>query len=227
MGRKQYLERLALGRSAFENLADESISVSTDAGESANQPESTVNPEPGVQQYDNKGRPKNPTTEAFNARLRHAQNSVLALVGVVERKESRDLAAQHKLSANRAFREHLLQKENDRGDELESVACLAIIMVTWWPDKLLRRLATGTHGDRPFAEIMGREWHALSANGWRGLPDGLWPGMGAMLGYWLAWYVIAGGVEEVVSWAQIKMLASKSGKRKTRKVVVSIPLYAQ
>ena len=48
------------------------------------------------------------------------------------------------------------------------------------------------------------------------------PGMGGMLIYRIAWYVVAGGWEEAISWAQEGVLASKTGKRNTRRMVVGL-----
>jgi trimethylamine:corrinoid methyltransferase-like protein len=93
MGRQQYLERLALGRSPFQ-----SGPATTNRGNTESQrQQSTETPNDtgaSLQQYDSKGRPTNPATEAQNAKLRHASNEVLALVGVVERKDSADAKMQ-------------------------------------------------------------------------------------------------------------------------------------
>lgn len=222
MGRRQYLQRLALGRSAFEDLPEQVEDEAADNDGDTEQATVANDSNHYVQQYDRKGRPTNPATEAFNARLRHAQNSVLALVGVVERKESQDLAAQHALSAKRAHREHLLQQENDRGDEIETLANVAAFLLTWLPETLLRRLEVGLHDDMLFSVTVAGELTAVLGCGWRGLGGALWPGMGSMLSYRLAWYAIAGGVEEIVSWVQGRALASDMRRQTTRRVVVRL-----
>lgn len=225
MGRRQYLQRLALGRSAFEDLPEDTQNeIGGSSGQTAEQSPASSDSAHYVQEYDRKGRPKNPATEAFNSQLRHAQNSVLALVGVVERKEASDLATQHALSAKRAHREHLLQQENDRGEEVETVANVAAFFLTWWPETLLQRLEIGLHDDVTFAAAVAGECSAMLGGGWQGLGSALWPGMGALLSYRLAWYAIAGCAEEAVSWAQGRVLASDMKSRTTRRIVVCLLL---
>ena len=114
MGRQQYLERLALGRSPFQSGPATTNHANT---QSQRQPAEAVNSTgASTQQYDSKGRPTNPATEAQNAKLRHASNEVLALVGVVERKDSADAQIQLDTTLRRAAREHLLILEDNRGN---------------------------------------------------------------------------------------------------------------
>ncbi|KAK3109291.1 hypothetical protein LTR53_017611, partial [Teratosphaeriaceae sp. CCFEE 6253] len=83
MGRQQHLTRLALGRSAFQSSGDDEPG----GDRTGLHGEGEATDGRPAQQYDAKGRPVNPATAARNAEMRRAQNSILALVGVVEAAE--------------------------------------------------------------------------------------------------------------------------------------------
>lgn len=177
MGREQYLERLALGRSPFQS------GPATNQGATESQrPQPTETPNrTGVsqQQYDAKGRPINPTTEAQNAKIRHASNEVLALVGVVERKDSTDAQIQLDTTLRRAAREHLLILEDNRGNEWSAGLDVLSWFALWWPTALVRRIQIGIYStDLSFTQIISLEAHTILGNGWRGVLLGLLPGTG-------------------------------------------------
>ncbi|KAK0902387.1 hypothetical protein LTR57_019682 [Friedmanniomyces endolithicus] len=117
MGRQQYLTRLALGRSPFLEATNEQhadVKVDQDGHDASKTEEPAYRGY--TQQYNSKGRPINPTTEARNAEMRRAQNSVLALVGVVESREHSQRESEVEL---RRANEELREAEDGTGFLLE------------------------------------------------------------------------------------------------------------
>ncbi|KAK4986921.1 hypothetical protein LTR66_003820 [Elasticomyces elasticus] len=84
---KDHLTRLAFGRSPFEPLSPaqqaQFSAASTTATATSAEPQTQRR---YVQQYDASGAPMNPSSAARKQAMRRAQNEVLALVGVCERK---------------------------------------------------------------------------------------------------------------------------------------------
>lgn len=141
MGRQQYLTRLALGRSAFQEPtppaqpAEPTLESNTDT-------DSPSSP-PNTQQYDNKGRPFNPATDARNAALRKAQNDVLAAVGVCERRDAASSSARHGESMARERSSELRQREEEWVEDVELGVRLVRLFAVWWPVCLQQRFQVG------------------------------------------------------------------------------------
>ncbi|KAK5173510.1 uncharacterized protein LTR77_002191 [Saxophila tyrrhenica] len=114
MGRLFHLERLALGRSPFESIDAEDSPPEVDSQGGISSPDNGHY----QQQYDRKGRPINPATEKHNRELRHAQNAILELVGVVESKDQTARLEQERRAEERAM---ILHDEHDWGDTFESL----------------------------------------------------------------------------------------------------------
>ena len=228
MGRAQYLERLALGRSAFQpgtekNGAHPVESLSTSAGP----PGTSESTRSYTQQYDNKGRPENLVADAQNARLRHASNEVLALVGVVERKDSADARMQEVTHLRRALREQSLIREDNRGNEWSAVVDVVSWFALWWPTALVRRMQIGLYSTSlPFMEILRCEASAMFGNGWRGLLLGLLPGTGIAIMHKVIWQVFALIAEESIGALQNQVVLSKMRRRKARIIIRSLAVFA-
>ena len=158
MGRQQYLERLALGRSAVEDLEStvdldrEQQNIAT--GGSSNDSAGLVH----EQQYDNKGRAVNPQTEKRNAAMRNAQNAVLALVGVVESKDERDRLEEAKYRPLQESRDQMLQAEQEWGEALTVLATGLSKVLLWWPETLTARIQAGVYDSSlSFGDILTGE----------------------------------------------------------------------
>jgi hypothetical protein len=224
MGREQYLERLALGRSPFQP----GPAVNNQGIAESQRPQPTETPNRTVvspQQYDAKGRPTNPTTEAQNAKLRHASNEVLALVGVVERKDSTDAQIQLDTTLRRAAREHLLILEDNRGNEWSAGLDVLSWFALWWPTALVRRIQIGIYStDLSFTQILSLEAHTILGNGWRGLLLGLLPGTGISILHKVFWQLSALLAEETIGYLQNLIVASTLRRRTAKRLIRSLTL---
>jgi hypothetical protein len=224
MGREQYLERLALGRSPFQS----GPAVNNQGNAESQRPQPTETPNRtgvSLQRYDSKGRPTNPITEAQNAKLRHASNEVLALVGVVERKDSTDAQIQLDTTLRRAAREHLLILEDNRGNEWSAGLDVLSWFALWWPTALVRRLQIGIYStDLSFTQILSLEAHAILGNGWRGLLLGLLPGTGIAILHKVLWQLSALLAEETIGYLQNLIVASTLRRRTAKRLIRSLTL---
>jgi hypothetical protein len=221
MGRQQYLERLALGRSPFQS-GPATTNQSNTESQSTKTPNSTV---VSTQQYDSKGRPTNPATEAQNAKLRHASNEVLALVGVVERKDSADAQIQLDTTLRRAAREHLLILEDNRGNEWSAGLDVISWFVLWWPTALVRRIQIGIYSpDLSFTQILSLEASTILGNGWRGALLGLLPGTGLAILHKVLWQISALVAEETIGYLQNLIVASNLRRKTAKRLIKSLTL---
>lgn len=219
MGRQQYLERVALGRSAFEDPDTEAevdrengtprtqVAIDSDGGDSTR----------SGQQYDSKGRPINPLTEERNAALRNAQNAVLSLVGVVESKDESDRLEEAKSRPIREARERMLENEHQRGEDLSVLAPFLHRALTWWPDTLLARVQAGLYASSwSFADILLHELGAARHNGLKSLLLALLPGMAAHAACTVLDALLCGALVEVIGSLENR-LNRKLNRRASRK----------
>jgi len=230
MGRLQYIERLALGRSAYQYEAPNSNEDHTNPqgpSTSENDLIETIQPTPFPnQQYDPKGRPVNLETEAQNARLRHASNEVLALVGVVERKVHTDAKLHRKINIERNKRQRLQIHEDNRGNEMSAFIDVVSWFALWWPTALVRRIQIGLYStDLPFAEILRYEARIIFGNGWQGILLGLLPGTGVAILHKITWQVMALIVEESIGAIQQRIVVSDMRRRKARFLIRSLTIF--
>lgn len=230
MGRLQYLERLALGRSAYQSEPpDNNEDHASPQGPSTtdnNLNETTQALTFQNQQYDSKGRPINLEREAQNARLRHASNEVLALVGVVERKEHTDAKLHRKINIERNKRQRLQIREDNRGNEISAFIDVVSWFALWWPTALVRRIQIGLYStDLPFAEILRHEAKAMFGNGWQGVLLGLLPGTGVAILHKIIWQVLALVVEEGIGAIQQRIVVSDMRRRKARVLIRSLTIF--
>ena len=181
MGRQQYLERLALGRSPFE---DPDPAVQAEVQETPGVPtRGSSDQQDGEfyqQQYDSKGRPINSRTEERNAAMRNAQNAVLALVGIVESKDGSDARAEASHRPLHDARERMLQAGQERGEELGTLALFLHRTLTWWPEAFVARVQSGLYASSSsLAEILIREGRMARYTGVRGFLTASLAGMPA------------------------------------------------
>ncbi|KAI9695756.1 MAG: hypothetical protein M1820_008428 [Bogoriella megaspora] len=162
MARQPWLTRLALGRNAFEPL-QESESES-EPGSSENHHDDSDEPsrhaqeqnpveselsdpdqcftrlQPHVQQYDQRGYPTNPASEAHARQVRRAYNDVLASVGVVKRKDDEKKEA-FATATQRAA--ELTEVENLVGSLVTATSFMGSFFSIWAFKNLRLRLAVG------------------------------------------------------------------------------------
>jgi hypothetical protein len=172
MGRLTHLTRLALGRSPFEDLE---TNQDVDRLPARDDPEQR-------QQYDSKGRPINQRTLDTEAEVRHAQNEILELVGVVEKK---DKMVQDEGAKYQDMRQLLRQKmklEDDIGRGISTISEFVCPLLRMWVVGFIARLQTGIYpSDLPLSEILAHEWHGLTRDGLvRGFPR-LFLGLGSIV----------------------------------------------
>lgn len=173
MGRQQYLQRLALGRSAFQDIEHETSE--------ADVPEVQTH-EHYYQQYDRKSRPVNPSTEASNAAMRDAQNAVLELVGVVERKDLEEEAFEIAKRKLRDKQREMLLLEQDRGEDLDPVADILCELSTWRLKTVLARVQAGLFDSTlPMVDLLSAELNAVTRSGIKTTLLALMAGAPAML----------------------------------------------
>lgn len=147
MGRDAYLARVALGRSAFgPPLRDENgdlflggrARLADDIGYS--------------QQWDDRGHPVHPASEAHAKQYRKAQNEVLEACGVIIRK---DTARKLKKSVHELSEEQqaeILAQENSLGFIMKCFDRFAGNFLTWWVSSLRSRLLVCSYNNVSLSE---------------------------------------------------------------------------
>ena len=216
MGRQQYLSRLALVRSAFADADGDDFDA---FGQQTNSSADTEDPssQQYVQKYDSKGRPINPTTEARNTAMRNAENSALALVGVVERKDSQDRYEEVKYAAIRAEREAVLEAEQDAGETLELMVTF-LSFTNYATETLIRRIQAGLYSPSDsLASIISSGWRAVKDAGTRGAFTILFPGAPAAIIYAttrvLLGATLSTGFEYFSRWLIKQKMRAKTARR--------------
>ncbi|EME39589.1 hypothetical protein DOTSEDRAFT_117683, partial [Dothistroma septosporum NZE10] len=213
MGRQQYLTRLAFGRSAFRDPEPSSL----------NEPKDEKNNSEYRQQYDSKGRPVNAATDAFNAQLREAQNEVLELVGVVERKDQSDRANETRRRSSREQRQALLAAENDNGEVLEYILLPISFLTHVWVESLLQRVQIGFYdASRSMWDIITHEWHSVrNARGNRRLAM-LLPGLGDTIAHLAVRMPVILAAEQIVGRLQVHLLKRCKTRRSRERMCTAM-----
>ena len=225
MGRRIHLERLVLGRSAFEELeAQDDEGPRLDGQEHA--PPGThqggEHESEYVQQYDNKGRPTNPGTDKIKQQQRHAQNAILELVGVVERKERGASEMYRNISK---AREQLLTRENERGEDLELAELTISSALTWFPQALMARIQAGIYSFfMPFTDVLLLEL-SRAGGGWKMALATLLPGLVAVGVSGTAELMLYEGANYTIS--QIETLVMRRARREQLPLVESATKVAR
>ncbi|KAF2169094.1 hypothetical protein M409DRAFT_65378 [Zasmidium cellare ATCC 36951] len=217
MGRQQYLTRLALGRSAFEPIEE--------TQQPTQQPQTPEDGRP-QQQYDSKGRPTNPRIDAFNAEMRKAQNDVLALVGVVERKDLSDRREEQRGRFVRDTREKVLRDEQEKGELMDYTVAGMGFLGHLWTEALVQRVQVGVYGaERGIGEIVVAEWRGLFSDGGlrRGLA-GLFPGLGDIVMHTLVRLPLIVAVEQLTGRIQNYVQKRRFKRRTTKRLYTAISI---
>jgi hypothetical protein len=227
MGRLQHLERLALGRSAYQpvSTSNDQDQVGSEGLQTTDNDSTESSHSVGLpnQHYDLKGRPVNLESNAQRARLRHASNEILALVGVVERKDHTDAVLHQKINNERAIRQRLHTREDNRGNEWSAFLDVLSWFALWWPTSLVRRIQVGLYStDLPFARILQTEANMMFGSGWRGVLLGLLPGTGISILHKVLWQVLALIAEESIGAIQSRIVVSDMRRRKARTLIRSL-----
>ncbi|KAK4952026.1 hypothetical protein LTR10_009946 [Elasticomyces elasticus] len=177
MGRQQHLTRLALGRSAFQDVDDEGTAQIEREQDTAFQGTTSGY----VQRYDSKGRPVNPGTDARNAEARRAYNSVYSIIGVVEKRETlRQASEKRALEEQCEERSTLLRAEDRCGCDIKSIAAVAEPMAVVWINNLTWRYQLGLyHHRRSFVHQIRATWFLAIQGGWQGANSALFAGAAA------------------------------------------------
>lgn len=218
MGRSQYLTRLALGRSAFQvEEPAEQLQVNGNGGQNGEEEPSgqSLSPADYAQLYDSKGRPYNPNTQRLNSELRAAQNDILSLVGVVEKKDTSDLREEMRRMYMRQSRRAMLAEENDRGELLEYAIVPIKFFARLWTDAFVQRVQVGLYDPgSSMAEILSQEWRSLHTGNARHTLASLFPGLGDTIAHILIRLPLILGVEQFTGQLQ-KLTGTRRFSRKT------------
>ncbi|KAM5481610.1 hypothetical protein McanCB56680_004146 [Microsporum canis] len=165
MGRRAYLNSLALGRSPYE--APELI-VDGAAIPQPNRHLANANADGYIQEYDARGHPVNRHSKAEARQLRKAKNDVLSTMGIVvsgEELNSASMREQDKIAS--------LAEENDFGLALAALDQLIMFGASWWTKSLACRIQTfKNYTSVSLTDIILRERHRVGFAGFylAGLP---------------------------------------------------------
>nr|POE63337.1 hypothetical protein CFP56_04240 [Quercus suber] len=216
MGRQQHLTRLALGRSPYQDTPVH------DACSSQAPPVLDGNAESDqhAQQYDAKGRPINPAIEMESARMRDAQNSVLALVGVVEDRTSKQQKMARRAKYIKQERQKVLTAENDFGEELDLAASVARSLALWFAESLLMRLQIGLIDAKlSFLDAISTELEAVRHDGWTGAVNVLLPGIPSYLLHQMLRSGLGVGAELIIDFVQKFVIRQRGLRYKTSRMI--------
>ncbi|KAL4927140.1 uncharacterized protein BDV17DRAFT_267599 [Aspergillus undulatus] len=134
MGRRAYLNRLALGRSPYE-APEIPAGSSGDQASSAQRITSPLHADGYVQHYDERGHPVNPESKTFGRELRRAKNDILSTMGIVVSEDtSRGRNQQEKIDA--------IVTENDLGLAMVTLDQFSVFLGSWWTTSLTGRIQT-------------------------------------------------------------------------------------
>ncbi|KAL3450668.1 hypothetical protein BJX65DRAFT_269832 [Aspergillus insuetus] len=158
MGRRAYLNRLALGRSPYE-------APEPPSGSSADGPTSTIrrtsplNADEYVQHYDERAHPINPESKSFGKELRRAKNDILSTMGIVVSEDAnRGRNEQQKIDA--------IVAENDYGLIMVTLDQISVFLGSWWTTSLTGRIQSfRSYTHVPITRIMSHERASLGAFG--------------------------------------------------------------
>ncbi|KAJ0419961.1 hypothetical protein BJY00DRAFT_284985 [Aspergillus carlsbadensis] len=158
MGRRAYLNRLALGRSPYE--APEATSgASSDGPTSSTRRISPLHADEYVQHYDERGHPVNPESKSFGKELRRAKNDILSTMGIVVSEDAnRGRNEQQKIDA--------IVAENDYGLIMVTLDQISVFLGSWWTTSLTCRIQSfRSYTHVPITRIMSHERASLGTFG--------------------------------------------------------------
>ncbi|GKZ77298.1 hypothetical protein AnigIFM56816_010100 [Aspergillus niger] len=135
MGRRAYLNRLALGRSPYE-APERPASSAMNSGNVTQRTVSSLHADGYVQHYDERGHPINPESKSFGRELRRAKNDILSTMGIVVSEDGNvsGPSEQQKLD--------IIAAENDYGLVMATLDQVSVFLGSWWTSSLLGRVQT-------------------------------------------------------------------------------------
>lgn len=167
MGRLGPLNSLAFGRSPFQSpeLDDGDFVLGPHAHDFENK-------DVYMQQFDERGHPKNDMSKATIRAMQHAQNAVLETVGVVVRREEASKSAWQRQSKKRKMED--IVNENSHGIVMREVGPFLMQSSMWWAISLRRRMQTfRSYLNPPVTHILRSELNSMGLLSL--LTDGLLP----------------------------------------------------
>ncbi|KAL2833438.1 hypothetical protein BDW59DRAFT_138658 [Aspergillus cavernicola] len=158
MGRRAFLNRLALGRSPYEPPELPAGSPADQANSTA-QRTSLIYADPYVQHYDERGHPVNPESKSFGRELRRAKNDILSTMGIVVSEDAtRGRNEQQKIDA--------IVAENDYGLVMVTLDQISVFLGSWWTTSLTGRIQTfKSYAHVPLTRIIAHERASIGALG--------------------------------------------------------------
>jgi hypothetical protein len=96
-----------------------------------------------VQRYNDRGYPINRASRVLARRLRHAQNDVLATVGVCVGKDEDHMATVHRRSRSNPEVVGLIVSENEVGLGVAAADLSLMFICLWWTSAVRARLQVG------------------------------------------------------------------------------------
>lgn len=135
MGREAYLNRVVLGRSAFE------APLRDDEGNFILGGQARLHDDPSYeQQWDERGHPHNPESERRARKFRQAQNEVLQACGVIVRKDAAKNERRRQRELPRYTQLADVEEENNTGFLFKGIDRISGIISSWWLHNLRKRL---------------------------------------------------------------------------------------
>ncbi|KAL5003889.1 hypothetical protein BDV10DRAFT_154574 [Aspergillus recurvatus] len=158
MGRRAYLNRLALGRSPYE-VPEPPAGYPGEHAISTHRRISPVHADGYVQHYDERGHPVNPESKSFGRDLRRAKNDILSTMGIVVSEDAnRGRNEQQKIDA--------IVTENDYGLVMVTLDQISVFLGSWWTTSLTGRIQTfRSYAHVPITGIINQERASLGALG--------------------------------------------------------------
>ncbi|KAL2809932.1 hypothetical protein BJX63DRAFT_331828 [Aspergillus granulosus] len=158
MGRREYLNRLALGRSPYE-APEPAAGFSAEPPTSTTRRISPLHADGYVQHYDERGHPVNPESKSFGKELRRAKNDILSTMGIVVSEDAnRGRNEQQKIDA--------IVAENDYGLIMVTLDQISVFLGSWWTTSLTSRIQTfRSYTHTPIMRIMSQERASLGTFG--------------------------------------------------------------
>lgn len=135
MGREAYLNRVVLGRSAFEAPLRDGDGNFILGNHVRDRDDRSYE-----QQWNERGRPYNPESERKSKKFHQAQNEVLHACGVIISKDLAKVEKHKRREVPRSTRLAEIEEENNIGFFFKGIDRVNGVISTWWLQSLRRQL---------------------------------------------------------------------------------------
>ncbi|KAL1958763.1 hypothetical protein VTO42DRAFT_3882 [Malbranchea cinnamomea] len=153
MGRRAYMNLLALGRSPYE--------APEETQEDRVRPQRQLHGDGYIQQYDARGHPINPSSKALAKQLRRAKNDILSTMGIIVSGEDGALGSRKE---RQKFK--VIADENDYGLVMATLDQVVMFVYPWWAASLGARIQTfKRYAQIPIMQIMEIERRGMGTLG--------------------------------------------------------------